>query len=95
VSIALGGWRARGDSIVVSVRWGALEAGRLFPVFDGDLELAPLGPGLCRLVLMGSYVQPFGTFGRAIDRALLHRVAESTARAFLVKLAQHIEGSTG
>lgn len=94
VGIALGGWRARGEGIAVSVRWGAVEAGRLFPVFDGDLELAPLGPGSCRLVLMGSYTPPFGTLGWALDRALLHRVAESTARAFLVKLAQHLERNT-
>lgn len=94
VSIELGGWRARGEGIAVSVRWGAVEAGRLFPAFDGDLELAPLGPELCRLVLMGSYTPPFGTLGRALDRALLHRVAESTARTFLVKLAQHFEHNT-
>ncbi len=50
VSIALGGWRARGNGVAVSIRWEAVEAGRLFPVLDGDLELAPLGPDRFRRV---------------------------------------------
>lgn len=42
VRIALGGWRPRPDGMAVSIRWEAAEAGRIIPVLDGDLELAPL-----------------------------------------------------
>ncbi len=96
VSIALGRWRARENSIAVPIRWEAIEAGRLFPILDGDLELAPLGPDRCRLILAASYIPPFGippfgSFGRVLDRALLHRMADSTARAFLGRLAERLE----
>lgn len=96
VGIALGRWRARENSIAVPIRWEAIEAGRLFPILDGDLELAPLGPDRCRLILAASYIPPFGippfgSFGRVLDRALLHRIADSTARAFLGRLAEHLE----
>lgn len=95
VSVAVGGRRARGDGVAVSIRWEAVEAERLFPVLDGDLELAPLGSDDCRLILAASYIPPLGTLGRALDRALLHRVAESTVRAFLSKLAEHLEHAVG
>ena len=91
VRIALGGWRPRADGMVVSIRWEAAEGGRLFPVLDGDLELAPLGPEQCRVILAASYTPPFGPLGHVLDRALLHRLAESTARSFLVQLAAHLE----
>ena len=36
------------------------------------------------------YVPPFGTVGRAIDRAALSRVAEATLKDFLDRVAEAI-----
>ena len=51
------------------------------------MELLPLSAKGCRLSLFASYVPPFGQLGGQLDRALLHRVAQSTVRAFLTRVA--------
>ena len=91
VRVTLAACRERGNGLVASIRWEAAEQPGLFPVLEGDLELTPLGPDLCRLILSASYVPPFGELGRRLDRALLHRVAESTVRSFLARLAASLE----
>jgi hypothetical protein len=54
---------------------------------DGDIELGPLGPGRTQLALSARYRPPLGTLGRAVDRVLLHRVAEATVKDFLDRVA--------
>lgn len=92
VFVRLGPPRSRGDSVVVPLEWEAAGLSSLFPVLSGDLEIVPLGPRLCRVVLSASYVAPLGEVGRTLDRAILHRVAESTVRSFLGQLARGLEG---
>ncbi|MDA8318136.1 MAG: hypothetical protein M0010_23650 [Actinomycetota bacterium] len=77
--------------VVVPLRWEDGRRPNLFPVLDGNLEVASVGPGQSRLILHASYRPPFDGVGRAIDRALLHRVAESTVRSFLRKVAETLE----
>jgi hypothetical protein len=93
VRVALGACRERGAGLAVSIRWEAVQFPGLFPVLDGDLEFAPIGPSQCRVILSASYVAPLGELGRRLDRAILHRVAESTVRSFLVRLAAILEGT--
>jgi len=93
VRVTLGPPHDRGEAIVVPISWRATTLPGLFPVLDGDLEVAPLGPERCRVTLSASYVPPFGDVGQALDRALLHRVAISTARAFLDRVADSLEGN--
>jgi hypothetical protein len=95
VRARLGPPRPRGDSVVVAIAWESTEMRPLFPVLDGDLELAPLGRADCRLTLYASYVPPLGEIGRGLDRALLHRLAEATARSFLTCVAAALEKSLG
>ena len=90
VRVTLGACRERGAGLAVSIRWVAAQLPALFPVLDGDLEFAPIGPSQIRVILSASYVAPLGEFGRRLDRALLHRVAESTVRSFLVRLADSL-----
>ena len=90
VRVSLGGCRERGAGIAVSIRWMAAQLPALFPVLDGDLEFAPIGPSQIRVILSASYVAPLGELGRRLDRALLHRIAESTVRSFLVRLAESL-----
>ncbi|HTV10733.1 MAG TPA: hypothetical protein VME20_02640 [Acidimicrobiales bacterium] len=93
VRVKLGAGRERGEGLAYSLKWEAAEHPSLFPVLDGDLEIAPLGRDRCRLILAASYVPPLGALGRRLDRALLHRVAESTVRSFLQRLATALESA--
>ena len=91
VRVTLGQPRDRGDALVVPLAWDPSGFARFLPGLEGDVELAPLGPSQCRLTLSCSYVPPFGELGRQLDRALLHRVAQSTLRSFLARVARSIE----
>lgn len=88
VRVSVGAYRERGAGLAISIKWEAVHLPMLFPVLDGDLEFAPVGPSHCRVIMSASYVAPLGELGRRLDRALLHRVAESTVRSFLVRLAE-------
>ncbi|HKF16373.1 MAG TPA: hypothetical protein VKF14_04125 [Candidatus Dormibacteraeota bacterium] len=67
---------------------------RLFPSLEGSLDAAWLGPGRTHLALTVSYEPPFGVVGRAVDRALLHRVAEAVAQRFLEAVASELDART-
>jgi hypothetical protein len=60
---------------------------RLFPSLEGSLDAAWLGPGRTHLALTATYEPPFGVVGQAVDRTLLHRVAEAVAQRFLEAVA--------
>jgi len=51
---------------------------RLFPEFDGQVELAPVDPEVTRVTVSGTYVPPMGAVGRSVDEAVMHRAAEAT-----------------
>jgi hypothetical protein len=91
VRVTLGPSRNRGDALVVPLAWEAVGLRALFPLLDGDVELAPLGVDHCRLTLAASYAPPLGELGARLDRALLHRVAASTARSFLNRVATSLQ----
>jgi hypothetical protein len=95
VEATLGSAHERGEASVVPLEWRASDLAGMFPMLSGDLELAPLGPQTCRLTLAASYIPPFGDLGRALDRALLHRVAQSTIRSFLARVATILEADEG
>lgn len=74
----------------LALRWEATGAGGgLFPVLDADLTLAPAGEGTV-LRLAGAYRPPLGSLGQALDRAILHRVAEATIGTFLARVAAQL-----
>jgi hypothetical protein len=64
---------------------------RLFPSLEGTLDAAWLGTGRTYLALTAQYDPPFGGLGHAIDRALLHRVAEAVGRRFLEAAAERLQ----
>lgn len=68
---------------VLPLTWKATWAEGLFPVLEADLEIAALGAERTQLSISGRYRPPLGAIGRALDRALLHRVAEATIKDFL------------
>ena len=71
------------DFAVVAIRWEATgPGGALFPALDADLKLTPAGDEATMLAVSGAYRPPLGGLGAGLDRALLHRVAQATIRAF-------------
>ena len=77
--------------VLLPVRLRVEEYERLFPSLEGSLDAAWLGPGRTYLALTANYEPPFGIVGRAVDRALLHRVAEAVAQRFLEAVAGELE----
>jgi hypothetical protein len=90
VEIALGEPYRSGSATRVPLTWSATTAGRLFPRLEGDIEVAALGPNRSQLSIDARYRPPLAWVGRALDRALLHRVAEATIGEFVERIAERI-----
>lgn len=90
IDIDLGSVRAYEDGLLVSFTWQAHSRTSLFPTFDADLQLSPIGSTQTQLILRGRYRPPIGTLGRHADQLLLHRVADATIRAFLTDIASDL-----
>ncbi|HEU4355584.1 MAG TPA: hypothetical protein VFT27_08350, partial [Actinomycetota bacterium] len=71
--------------------WRATGVDGLFPSLEADVEVASLGPSRTQLSISARYRPPMGALGRALDRALLHRVAEATAKDFLDRVAEAVQ----
>jgi hypothetical protein len=87
VEIAIGMPLHSNGKTTLPLTWRSAGLESLFPRFDADLEVAPLGPGRVQLALTGRYEPPLGPVGRLADRALLHRVAEATVKDFVERVA--------
>lgn len=94
VYIDIGEPYARGDGLVVPLRWWAKGATLLFPRLDADLEIMPVGPRTTQVSLSGRYDPPLGAVGRQIDRMLMHRLAEASIRDFLTRMGSSLEEVT-
>lgn len=85
-----------GDSAGLAVRWEATgPGGSLFPALDADITLMPTGEQSAMLRLTGSYRPPLGALGTVLDRAILHRLATATIRAFLNHIAAALDHPPG
>jgi hypothetical protein len=62
----------------------------LLPTLEGSLDAAWLGPGRTYLALSLTYDPPLGLVGKAVDAALLHRVAETVVQRFLEAIANEL-----
>jgi hypothetical protein len=77
--------------VAIPIVWEATGPRALFPRLEGDLLIAPLSDGLTQIALRGSYVPPFKGAGRAIDRVVLHRLAEASVKSFVEQIAGRVE----
>jgi hypothetical protein len=89
VAISVGTPTRMPSKTVIPLGWSASGAG-MFPALDADLEIAPLENGRCQLAISARYEPPLGVVGRAIDRAVLARVAEATLKDFLDRVRDSI-----
>lgn len=76
---------------ILPMTWHATGVEGLFPSLEADLEVASLGPNRTQLSISARYRPPMGALGRALDRALLHRVAEATAKDFLDRVGEAVQ----
>ena len=90
VALAVGAPTRMPTKTVVPLGWSASGPAGLFPALDADLEIAPLEDGRCQLAISARYEPPLGVVGRAIDRAVLARVAEATLKDFLDRVRDSI-----
>lgn len=90
VEIEVGAPQGTASVMALPITWRATGAQWLFPRLDGDIELAALGPARTQLSISARYQPPLGVVGHALDRALLHRVAEATLKDFLEGVAEHL-----
>lgn len=77
----------------IPLQWEATGVPGLFPKMDADVIVASIGPELTQVALRGSYLVPLGPVGRAVDRVLLHRIAEASVKAFVDRIAHAIDAS--
>jgi hypothetical protein len=74
----------------IPIEWHATGAPALFPRMQADIVVASVGTALTQIALRGSYRVPLGRVGAAIDRTLLHRVAEASVKSFVDRVAASI-----
>lgn len=74
--------------VTVHVGWKAAQRAGLYPQLDGHLRAERLAPSGTALRFDARYVPPAGRLGATVDRAVMHRVAQSSVDDFLDRLAQ-------
>ena len=83
--IALGAPRNEADVWTVPIEWQAASLAPLFPVFVGEVRIAPK-----RVVIEGRYAPPFGVLGAVLDRAVLGIAARGTAKVILGRFVEAV-----
>ena len=77
----------------IPIAWHAVKTQRAFPVMQAELIVYPLTATETQLELEGTYEPPLGPVGRAIDSALLHRIAEVSVQQLVRDLARYLGSS--
>lgn len=78
------------ESTTIPMSWIAASATGLFPRMDAEVVISRLNASLTHLEFRGSYRPPLEGVGRVLDRLAFHRIAESTVRNFLDRLAEAV-----
>jgi hypothetical protein len=79
----------------IGLEWKAADTPRLFPVMKGELSLYPLTATETQLDFDGHYEPPLGSFGRAVNALVGHRIAEASVHRFLADVAAHLRKTIG
>lgn len=76
--------------VTVQVGWKGAQHPELYPQLDGHLRLEPQQPTGTTLRFDARYTPPAGRLGATINRAVMHRVAESTVDGFLTRVVEQL-----
>lgn len=87
VRLEIGSAEIHHAGLVYPISWSATGAGILFPRLTADLTVSHVGSNQTKISLEGTYEPPLGSLGRVVDRVLLRRVADSTVKAWIDRLA--------
>jgi hypothetical protein len=82
-------------AVLLPLRFRPRDHRRLFPILEGSLDAAWLGPGRTYLALSLTYDPPLGLVGRLVDQTLLHRVAETVVQRFLEAIGHELTVRAG
>lgn len=74
--------------VTVHVSWRAAQRAELYPELDGHLRAEPAEAAGTTLRFDARYVPPAGRLGATVDRALMHRVAQSSIEDFVDRVAR-------
>lgn len=88
VRLEIGTAEIHRSGLVYPLNWSATGAELLFPRLYAELTISHVGPDTTRIAIDGTYQPPLGHVGKVVDRVLLRRVAESTVKAWVDRLAQ-------
>ena len=78
---------------VLPISWKSVGGPPLFPELEGQLEVEEIGKDRTLVTLSASYQPPMGELGAAVDRAILHRLADATMKDFVDRVAQRLEAA--
>ncbi len=87
VRLEIGAAEIHRAGLVYPISWSATGAGILFPKLSADLTISHVGSHQTKIGLEGTYEPPLGSLGRVVDRVVLRRVADSTVKAWVDRLA--------
>jgi hypothetical protein len=91
VLVQLGAPQLIDSVLLIPLRWHAIGRERLFPAFEGELEVSAQKPPGTRLRLIGSYTVPLGPLGQVGGGIGGHRVATQSAARFVEEIARQVE----
>ena len=87
VRMELGIAQIHRTGLVFPISWSATGAQVLFPKLDADLLISHVGSNQTKISLEGTYEPPLGSLGKVVDRVMLRKVADSTVKAWVDRLA--------
>lgn len=90
VRLTIGTAEIHRTGLVYPITWTAIGAEALFPRLNAELILSHVGQDRTKLSFEGTYEPPLGPLGRAVDRAILGRVAETTVQNWVDQLASAV-----
>ena len=95
VTVHVGSARRSGEETLIPLSWDATGVPGLFPRLVAELRIRAVDPERAELSLTGHYLPPLGRTGQLLDEALLGRLARSTVRSFLRRVARALDEPTG
>ncbi len=90
VALQLGDAELRRDWLRIPIHWEARPASDAFPVFEGEIQLAPADAASTKLEVSGTYDPPLGRVGSSADNLVMNQAARATVRRFVREVAAHL-----